>query len=130
MDNKSNSKKDSRRNFIKNASLATAGFYIVPRHVLGRGYVAPSDKLVIAGIGAGGKGESDIQNFYESGKAEIAALCDVDDRQAVKTRAAFPRQNIIRISAKCLIRKEKALMHAPFQFQTITMLWLPWLPCS
>ncbi|HEY2726241.1 MAG TPA: twin-arginine translocation signal domain-containing protein, partial [Parafilimonas sp.] len=31
----------SRRNFIKNASLAAASFYIVPRHVLGRGYIAP-----------------------------------------------------------------------------------------
>jgi hypothetical protein len=82
---------NSRRNFIKNASLAAAGFYIVPRHVLGRGYIAPSDKLVIAGIGAGGKGESDIKNFYDSGKAEIAVLCDVDDRQAATTRGRFPK---------------------------------------
>ena len=43
----------SRRDFLKNTSLAAAGFFIVPRHVLGRGYVAPSDKLNIAGIGAG-----------------------------------------------------------------------------
>ena len=49
--------KFSRRKFIKNASLAGAGFFIVPRHVLGRGFIAPSDKLNIAGIGAeeGGK---------------------------------------------------------------------------
>jgi predicted TIM-barrel fold metal-dependent hydrolase len=46
----------SRRDFLKNTSLAAAGFFIVPRHVLGRGYVAPSDKLNIAGIGAGGSG--------------------------------------------------------------------------
>ena len=49
----------SRRKFVKNISLA-AGFYIVPRHVLGRGFIAPSDKLNIGCIGAGGKGESDI----------------------------------------------------------------------
>jgi hypothetical protein len=36
---------DSRRSFIRNAALAAAGFYIVPRHVLGRGFTAPSDKL-------------------------------------------------------------------------------------
>ena len=48
---------DSRREFLKSASLASAGFMIVPRHVLGgKGFLAPSDKLVVAGIGAGGKG--------------------------------------------------------------------------
>ena len=63
---------NSRRSFLRNAGLAAAGFYIVPRHVLGRGFVAPSDKLQIAGIGAGGKGESDLWSFYNSGKADIA----------------------------------------------------------
>lgn len=81
----------SRRKFIRNASLATAGFYIVPRHVLGRGYVAPSDRLLIAGIGAGGKGGDDDRHFAKSGKAEIAFLCDVDDRQAAQNRKLFPK---------------------------------------
>ncbi len=55
---------------------------IVPRHVLGgKGFIAPSDRLTIASVGAGGKGESDIANFFKSGKADIAFLCDVDDRQ-------------------------------------------------
>lgn len=45
---------NSRRSFIKHAALAAAGFMIVPRHVLGGpGFVAPSDKLMIAGIGVG-----------------------------------------------------------------------------
>ena len=57
---------DSRRRFLKNSLTTAVGFYIVPRHVLGRGFVAPSDKLVIAGVGAGGKGESDINNFMTS----------------------------------------------------------------
>lgn len=47
---------NSRRSFIKHAALAAAGFMIVPRHVLGGpGFVAPSDKLMIAGIGVGVK---------------------------------------------------------------------------
>ncbi len=79
----------SRRKFIAQAATATA-FTIVPRFVLGKGYTAPSDKLYIAGIGAGGKGESDIANFAKSGKAEIAYLCDVDDRRAAKTVKNFP----------------------------------------
>ena len=81
----------SRRNFLRNSSLAAAGFVIVPRHVLGRGFVAPSDKLNIAAIGAGGKGADDIDHFYKSGKAEIAFLCDVDDRQSAETRKLFPK---------------------------------------
>lgn len=81
----------SRRDFLKNSSLAATGFFIVPRHVLGRGYVAPSDKLYVAGIGAGGKGESDIANFAASGKAEIAFLCDVDDRRSATTVKNFPK---------------------------------------
>ena len=41
------SKQKNRRNFIKESSLAAAGFFIVPRHVIGKGYTAPSDKLTL-----------------------------------------------------------------------------------
>ncbi len=81
----------SRRDFIKSTSVTAAGFMIVPRHVLGRGYVAPSDKLNVAGIGAGGKGQSDLSEIAKSPKVNIVALVDVDDRQAVKSRANFPK---------------------------------------
>jgi predicted dehydrogenase len=81
---------NSRRDFLKSTSLAAAGFFIVPRHVLGRGFVAPSDKLTIAAIGAGGKGESDIFEFSKSPNANIAYLCDVDDRQITKSLGRFP----------------------------------------
>jgi len=54
---------NSRRKFIRNSAVAGAGFFIVPRHVIGRGFIAPSDKLRIAGIGAGGKGQSDLSEF-------------------------------------------------------------------
>ncbi|MEO6290542.1 MAG: Gfo/Idh/MocA family oxidoreductase, partial [Ginsengibacter sp.] len=37
------------------------------------------------------KGESDIANFYKSGKADIAFLCDVDDRRAATTVKNFPK---------------------------------------
>jgi predicted dehydrogenase len=81
----------SRRDFLKSGSLAAAGFFIVPRHVLGRGFIAPSDKLNIAGIGAGGKGESDLHEFSKSPNANIAYLCDVDDRQIKKSVERFPK---------------------------------------
>lgn len=83
---------NSRRSFLKNGLTVAAGMYIIPRHVLGgKGYVAPSDKLQIAGIGVGGKGESDLWSFYKSNKAEIAFLCDVDDVRSSKTRERFPK---------------------------------------
>ncbi|HXR81033.1 MAG TPA: hypothetical protein VN763_08955, partial [Saprospiraceae bacterium] len=54
----------SRRKFISTAGLTASAFTIVPRFVLGgAGYKAPSDMLYVAGIGVGGKGESDIANF-------------------------------------------------------------------
>ena len=82
----------SRREFIKNSALTAAGFMIVPRHVLGgKGFTAPSDKLVIAAVGAGGKGADDISHFYKTGKADIAYLCDVDDRRSADTLKSFPK---------------------------------------
>src|SRR6476660_1419540 len=99
-------KKISRRNFIKNASLAGAGFFIVPRHVLGRGFIAPSDKLNVAGIGAGGKGEDDLSEFAKSPKVNIVALCDVDDRQAVNSRKSFPKANYYK-DFREMLEKEK-----------------------
>ena len=90
--NSNSASNESRRRFIRNTGIAAAGFYIVPRHVLGgKGYVAPSDRLVIAGVGAGGKGGDDITQFSKSPNAEIAYLCDVDDRQAAGLRKKFPK---------------------------------------
>lgn len=85
------SSNDSRRKFVKTMATAAAGFMIVPRHVLGRGYTPPSDKLLVGGIGVGGKGESDIWAFAQSGKAEIAYLCDVDEARAATSRQRFPK---------------------------------------
>jgi predicted dehydrogenase len=95
---KDQSVSDSRRKFIKNGALGLAGFYIVPRHVLGKGFVAPSDKLLIAGVGVGGKGDSDLRGFAylldgktRNPQSEVAFLCDVDDRQAKGSRERFPK---------------------------------------
>jgi predicted dehydrogenase len=98
--------KFSRRKFIKNASLVSAGFFIVPRHVLGRGFTAPSDKLNIAGIGAGGKGESDLFEFSKSPKVNIVALADVDDRQCKKSRDRFSKANYYK-DFREMLEKEK-----------------------
>ena len=65
-----------RRTFLASAAAVTAGFTIVPRHVLGgQGVTAPSDKLNIAGIGIGGMGKN---NIGRCATENIVALCDVD----------------------------------------------------
>jgi predicted dehydrogenase len=82
----------SRREFLKTSTIAAAGFMIVPRFVLGgKGYIAPSDRLIIASVGAGGKGADDIGHFSKTEKAEIAYLCDVDDARAAGTVKKFPK---------------------------------------
>ena len=88
--------------------MTAAGFFIVPRHVLGRGFVAPSDRLIVAGIGAGGKGSSDIENFFKSGKADIGFLCDVDDRQAAETRKKFPKAKYYKDFREMLAKESKS----------------------
>ena len=80
-----------RRDILKNATLAASSFFIVPRHVLGKGYTAPSDKLGLAAIGAGGKGRSDIINAWHEGVNNVVALCDVDVSQCKSTIEKFPK---------------------------------------
>ncbi len=96
-----------RRSFIKSAGAATA-FTIVPRYVLGgSGYVAPSDTVYIAGIGAGGKGTSDLTSCALSKHAKIAVLCDVDDKMASQSRKNFPDAAYYKDFRKMLEKEHK-----------------------
>jgi predicted dehydrogenase len=70
-----NQKATSRRAFLRNITATGAGFLIVPRHVLGRGFTPPSDMLNIAGVGVGGMGRANLINLASQ---NIVALCDVD----------------------------------------------------
>lgn len=85
----------SRRNFVKNTALASS-IFIVPRHVLGGpGFLAPSDRLNIAAIGAGGKGASDIANASVNGRENVVALCDVDfSGSAKRSVERFPKAKL------------------------------------
>jgi predicted dehydrogenase len=66
----------SRRKFVANVAATTAAVTIVPRHVLGKGFTAPSDRLNIAGVGVGGMGRTNLLNLGVDNN--IVALCDVD----------------------------------------------------
>jgi predicted dehydrogenase len=79
----------SRRQFIETAALTGAGLTIVPRHVLGKGFQAPSDLLNIAVVGCGGMGRS---NLRAVGSQNIVALCDVDWEYAGRALDRFPQE--------------------------------------
>ena len=79
--------KSSRRQFLKSTSFASAAM-IVPRHVLGgAGFQAPSDTLVIAGVGVGGMGRIYLENCNTE---NIAVLVDVDHDFSQDTFATYP----------------------------------------
>jgi predicted dehydrogenase len=78
-----------RRTFLTSAAVATAGFTIVPRHVLGgQGHTAPSDKLNIAAVGVGGMGKNNVKRLAAT--ENIVALCDVDFAFAEPVFKTYP----------------------------------------
>ncbi len=87
----STNQRRSRRNFLAAAGGASLGLLIVPRHVLGgAGFVPPSERVNLAGIGAGGMGGGDIATHARNG-ANIVALCDVDEQRAAGSFGNFPQ---------------------------------------
>ena len=68
------SQSNSRRKFLRSTAAIAAGVTIIPRQVLGRGFIAPSDQLTKGIIGLGGMGRGHIG----LGGTRVVALCDVD----------------------------------------------------
>jgi predicted dehydrogenase len=106
---KKSSNKVSRRKFIQSSSLAALGFSIFPRHILGKGFVAPSDTLYIAGIGAGGKGTSDLTGFAASKQARIVMFADVDKSMAAKSFENFPKAKFYKDFREMLEKEHKGI---------------------
>jgi len=94
----------SRRQFMGTAMVAA--FTIVPRKVLGGPRnIPPSEKLNIAGIGIGGRGEGDL---HECGSENIVALCDVDDNYAARVFKKYPNAQKYHDFRK-MLDKEKSI---------------------
>ncbi len=93
----------SRRRFIKSTALAAGGIMVVPRHVLGKGYLPPSDKVNVAIVGAGGRGFSHVKAFSSQ---NIVALCDVDDERAKKAYDKHPKANRYKDFRKMMEQKD------------------------
>src|SRR3954451_18378161 len=81
----------TRRRFITDLAIAGAGLTIVPRHVLGRGFTAPSDLLNVAAVGVGGQGRANLVNLASE---NVVAICDADWDYADRARAPLATENV------------------------------------
>lgn len=73
---KSNQREITRRKFVEMTAAAGLAYTIVPRHVLGRGYVAPSDKITLAYIGVGTQGIRELLPLLAVPEIRVVAVCD------------------------------------------------------
>jgi predicted dehydrogenase len=83
----------TRRRLLASAASASAAFLIpqfIPGAVLGKdGAVAPSEKIILGGIGIGNRGSYDLGCFLQQPDVRFVAVCDVkaERRTAVKRTA-------------------------------------------
>jgi len=71
----------TRRQFLSASVATVSALAIVPRHVLGGPrFVAPSEKVNIAIIGAGGQGQNNARSLFNEPDAQIIAVCDVAEK--------------------------------------------------
>jgi predicted dehydrogenase len=80
-----------RRRFLQTAlaagAAAVAAPTIIPASALGRdGAVAPSERVIVGGIGIGNRGTYDLGCFLDCKDAQFVAVCDIKEarRTAVK----------------------------------------------
>jgi predicted dehydrogenase len=97
----------SRRRFLERAGAALAAFQLAPAGAIGwASGAAPSNKLGIACIGAGGRGRASVD--VASGE-NLVALCDVDEREAGATYEKYPQPKKFRDFRKMLDELEKSI---------------------
>lgn len=95
----------SRRDFIKGMGMAAAGLAFGSQNNLFAQPLtskewasAKNDKVKIAYIGIGNRGEQNIDEFEKTGMVEVTALCDVDldGKQCQKVLAKYPKARRVR----------------------------------
>lgn len=80
--------KNTRRNFLKSAA-AIGMPAIIPASALGKnGSVAPSNRIVLGGIGLGRRGSKVLEGFFQQEDCQFIAIADPqkERREAIKTQ--------------------------------------------
>ncbi len=81
-------KTTNRRSFLKSAGVTAAGFWVAGG-VSARAGESPNERLGMASIGIGGKGQSDSQDAANHG--DMVAICDVDKNRLSGALKRFPK---------------------------------------
>jgi predicted dehydrogenase len=81
----------TRRQFLRQTGFGIAGVQVLPLFSIHAAEsISANEKVNIAGIGIGSRGEADLDEMAGEG-INVVALCDVDDKYAAKTFAKYPK---------------------------------------
>jgi len=82
--------KTTRRDFLRTTALAIGMPTIIPASALGKnGAVAPSNRIVMGGIGIGPRGREDLGAFLKQPDVQFVAIADVqEERREIVRRMA------------------------------------------
>jgi hypothetical protein len=84
--------KSTRRSFIKKSAWVAAMPTIIPASVLGQnGNVAPSNRIVVAGIGLGPRGRDVLGCFLKQPDCQFVAIADVQKERSEIVRRTVDR---------------------------------------
>lgn len=82
----------SRRGFLARAALVSTAPYIIPSSVLGEN--APSNRIHVGILGAGGQGRSLINYVYRhKDRARVIAVCDVNAENTAMAKSTVDHVN-------------------------------------
>ena len=80
----------SRRKFLRSSTRAASALALptlIDSSVLGRGAVAPSNRITVGCIGVGGHGtQVNLKGFLAQSDAQVVAVCDVDSKRMENAR--------------------------------------------
>ncbi len=114
MSSESNSKKSdqsktgsTRREVLRAGAVAAAGTIAFP-YVITAQVKGANDKIRVASVGVGGKGDSDCDQAAGAG-GEIVAICDVDETTLNKKAAKFPNAKKYRDFRKMFEEMDKSI---------------------
>ena len=89
----------------RRALLGAAAFTIVPRHVLGRPFVPPSDRITLATIGLGRQGQAVMMSLLPRPEVQVVAVCDVNRGS----------KDYMEYSDNALLKQARALLGAGYE---------------
>ena len=80
-----------RRNFLKKTAAATGAAIVAPTIIPGsalglNGTVAPSERVIVGGIGIGNRGTYDLGCFLQQDDVQFVAVCDVKKKRRLAVK--------------------------------------------